>query len=68
MARHLKKLLCIVLVVFMLVGCAPTSPSTIPYNSIEKVEERLAQYAQLGTSPDDNYRTWYEIFVYSFCD
>ena len=68
MARHLKKLLCIVLVVLMLVGCAPTSPSTIPYNSMEKVEERLAQYAQLGTSPDDNYRTWYEIFVYSFCD
>ena len=22
----------------------------------------------LGQSPDDNYRTWYEIFVYSFCD
>ena len=68
MARHLKKLLCIVLVVLMLVGCAPTSPSNTPYNSIEKVEERIAQYAQLGTSPDDNYRTWYEIFVYSFCD
>ena len=68
MARHLKKLLCIVLVVFMLVGCAPTSPSTIAYNSIEKVEERLAQYSLLGSSPDDNYRTWYEVFVYSFCD
>ena len=68
MARHLKKLLCIVLVMFMLVGCAPTSPSNSAYNSIEKVEERLQQYAQLGTSPDDNYRTWYEIFVYSFCD
>ena len=68
MARHLKKLLCIVLVMFMLVGCAPTSPSNTPYNSIENVEARLAQYAQLGSSPDDNYRTWYEIFVYSFCD
>ena len=68
MVRHLKKLLCIVLVVFMLVGCAPTSPSTIPYNSIEKVQERLAQYKTLGSSPDDNYRTWYEVFVYSFCD
>ena len=52
MARHLKKLLCIVLVVFMLVGCAPTSPSTIAYNSIEKVEERLAQYS-LGKQYDD---------------
>lgn len=67
MARHLRKLLCIVLVVFLLVGCTPTSPSS-QYNSIEKVEERLAQYAQLGSSPDDNYRVWYEIFVYSFCD
>ena len=23
---------------------------------------------KLGESPDDNYRTFYEIFVYSFCD
>ena len=22
----------------------------------------------MGESPDDNYRTFYEIFVYSFCD
>ena len=85
MARQLKKLLCIVLVVFMLVGCAPTSPSNsepssteptttepiVPvadYDSLEQVEARIAQYAQLGSSPDDNYRTWYEVFVYSFCD
>ena len=34
----------------------------------ELTEEALAYYATLGTSPDDNYRTWYEIFVYSFCD
>ena len=31
-------------------------------------EQALAQIRQLGESPDDNYRTWYEIFVYSFCD
>lgn len=85
MARQLKKLLCFVLVVFMLVGCTPTSPSNsqpssteptvtepavieIDYDSLEQVEARLAQYAQLGSSPDDNYRTWYEVFVYSFCD
>ncbi len=34
----------------------------------EKTEAALAQIAALGDSPDDNYRTWYEIFVYSFCD
>ena len=73
MARHMKKLLCLVLVVFMLVGCTPTStsnpgPTEQPLTDLQKLEQRIAQYAQLGTSPDDNYRTWYEIFVYSFCD
>ena len=71
MARQLKKLLCFVLVVFTLVGCTPTSPSnTEPPapTDMELLEQRLDQYALLGSSPDDNYRTWYEIFVYSFCD
>ena len=31
-------------------------------------QQKLEQIAQLGQSPDDNYRTWYEVFVYSFCD
>ena len=34
----------------------------------EKTEEALAHIKTLGESPDDNYRTFYEIFVYSFCD
>ena len=34
----------------------------------ELTEAALEQIKTLGTSPDDNYRTWYEIFVYSFCD
>ena len=33
-----------------------------------KTEAALAEIALLGESPDDNYRTFYEIFVYSFCD
>ena len=28
----------------------------------------LESIRQLGESPDDNYRTFYEVFVYSFCD
>ena len=74
MLQNLKKVLCFVLVVIMLVGCTPTSTptteptSTEPVDPLVQLEQRLAQYAQLGTSPDDNYRTWYEIFVYSFCD
>lgn len=74
MVRHLKMLLCFVLVFVTLVGCAPTSNSNteptqpVELDPMEHLEQRLAQYAQLGTSPDDNYRVWYEIFVYSFCD
>ena len=50
------KLISLLLVVLLLCGCAPS------------VDDTLAEIAALGTSPDDNYRTWYEIFVYSFCD
>lgn len=50
------KLISLLLVVLLLCGCAPS------------VDDTLAQISALGESPDDNYRTWYEIFVYSFCD
>lgn len=66
MSRSLRSLLSLLLIVVLLAGCAPTSDSNEP--SAPSLEERLAEYAALGTSPDDNYRTWYEIFVYSFCD
>ena len=33
-----------------------------------KTEQALTQIRALGESPEDNYRVWYEIFVYSFCD
>ena len=36
--------------------------------TMEQVDANIAQIRQLGESPDDNYRTFYEIFVYSFCD
>ena len=69
MAKNLKTLLCFVLVIVMLVGCTPTSNPDDPDTSKPlTLEERLAEYAKLGSSPDDNYRVWYEIFVYSFCD
>lgn len=45
-----------------------TEPTVDPAIGMAALEDRLAGYAQLGSSPDDNYRTWYEIFVYSFCD
>lgn len=94
MKRNVRSLICLLFVIAMLVGCAPTSktditePTTIVPEATDPVttdpvvtepvedtaalmadlETRIANYAQLGSSPDDNYRTWYEVFVYSFCD
>ena len=81
--KRTAKVLCLLLVCVLLIGCAPqgeNTESTAPVStgaaletqgipqSAEKTEQALAQIAQLGTSPDDNYRVFYEIFVYSFCD
>ena len=77
MTRTVRSLLCLLLAMVMLVGCTPTSnqPGTTgPTEPAEKtlatmtLDERLAYYSELGSTPDDNCRTWYEIFVYSFCD
>ena len=43
-----------------------TTP-TEPKDAV-KTKQALESISQLGESPDDNYRTFYEIFVYSFCD
>jgi len=48
-------------------GAALETIATEPQEAV-KTQQALAQIASLGESPDDNYRTWYEIFVYSFCD
>ena len=69
----------LLLAVLLLFGCAPqggNNETTAPENSgaalesgqAVKTEAALAETAGLGESPDDNYRTFYEIFVYSFCD
>ena len=74
------RLLCLLLIAAFLIGCAPQGqtedPVTAPDSSGAAVdsqeavltEQALAEIKALGESPDDNYRTWYEIFVYSFCD
>lgn len=65
----MKKLLSLLLACLLLAGCASNAVSqekAAP--AAVETEEALAQISTLGTSPDDNYRTWYEIFVYSFCD
>ena len=81
--KRTARVLCLLLVCVLLIGCAPQGENTettapvstgaaletqgIP-QSAEKTEQALSQIAQLGSSPDDNYRVFYEIFVYSFCD
>ena len=84
MKRGLR-ILCLLLALLLLVGCAPsganndsvTSPessgevlATEPTKAQEavKTEQAIENIKQLGENPDDNYRTFYEIFVYSFCD
>ena len=65
MARGLRSLLCLLLVLVMMAGCSHPATNS---DGAKGLEERLAEYAKLGTGTDDNYRTWYEIFIYSFCD
>ena len=70
------RIVCLLLSVLILVGCAPVGAnndsSAAPGSSgavlATKTEKALEQIQALGESPDDNYRTFYEIFVYSFCD
>ena len=80
-AKIMKKAVRIVsllLATLLLFGCsnginpettAPeTSGAALESAQAVKTEAALAEIALLGESPDDNYRTWYEIFIYSFCD
>ena len=57
----------LLLALLLLTGCA-TSNTNAPDSSGASVQQALAEISALGESPDDNYRTWYELFVYSFCD
>lgn len=80
--KRMARILCLLLSFLILVGCGPQGvtqdPTTAPEQSgaaldsqpqeAVKTEQALAEISQLGESPDDNYRVWYEIFVYSYCD
>ena len=80
-ARILCLLLCLSLLLGCAPQGATENPTTAPDSSgaeldiletqpqtATRTEEALAHIKTLGESPDDNYRTFYEIFVYSFCD
>ena len=74
--KRTTRYVCLLLALLLLVGCAPVgankdstaSPDASGEVLATKTEQALAEIKTLGESPDDNYRTFYEIFVYSFCD
>ena len=79
--KRMARILCLLLAVLILTGCSNTDPTVAPDSSGAildtqpaepvgpvKTQQALAEISALGQSPDDNYRTFYEIFVYSFCD
>ena len=80
--KRAVRILCLLLSVLLLMGCTPSGVNkdstaapdgsgavlvTPPENAV-KTLQALEEIKKLGESPDDNYRTFYEIFVYSFCD
>ncbi len=79
--KHASRILCLLLAALLLVGCASapqtenvqttapeSSGAALDIQEAVLTEQALMEIKSLGSSPDDNYRTWYEIFVYSFCD
>ncbi|MBP3304778.1 MAG: alpha-amylase [Oscillospiraceae bacterium] len=70
MARSLRTFICLLLTAGLLAGCGGSGVSSGSETEAggSTMDALLAEIAQLGSSPDDNYRMWYEIFVYSYCD
>ena len=61
--RRLTQKVCLLLAALLLLITILT-----PDSSGVKLQGDLVPYSDMATESDDNYRTWYEIFVYSFCD
>ena len=63
----LKAFVCLMLCTLLLAGCVNNTAPEL--SGAVKTQQALEKINALGyTVPDDNYRTWYEVFVYSFCD
>ena len=64
--KRMHRRLCLLLACLMLTACNTTAPGK-PGAALD-TQQKVEQIKLLGESPDDNYRTYYEVFVYSFCD
>ena len=62
----MHRILCLLLACLMLTACNTTAPDSS--GAALDTQQKVDQIKQLGESPDDNYRPYYEVFVYSFCD
>lgn len=60
--KRLSRILCLLLTALLLVSCFTPDSSGV------NLQGELVLCSDVSTEYDDNYRTWYEIFVYSFCD
>lgn len=62
-----KAFVCLMLCVLLLAGCVNNTAPEL--SGAVKTQQALEKINNLGNSvPDDNYCTFYEVFVYSFCD
>lgn len=72
MKKQMTRFACLLLSMLLLAGCNTNAPdysgAFLQNRTPKQTAKALEKIQQLGESPDDNYRTWYEIFVYSFCD
>lgn len=66
--KRSARFVCLLLAALLLCGCSPENTTAPESSGAAFTEAALKQIQALEKSPDDNYRTWYEIFIYSFCD
>ena len=62
--KSMRRIICLLLACLMLTACNTTAPDSS--GAALDTQKNLEQIALLGTSPDDNYRTFYEVFVYLY--
>lgn len=75
MKKRFLSIMVVALLLLQAIGCGNPNGEVNPTTEaedIETIENALSQMQQVNTAQpevlDDNYRTWYEIFVYSFYD
>ena len=68
----MTRILCLLLSMILLAGCNTNAPdysgAFLQKQTPKQTAKAIESIHQLGESPDDNYRTFYQIFVGSFSD